>query len=159
MQKIHQFLTLFLLTTGLIIGIGLPNTSAQAKYTQTPTSLRGYWQRPAKGDARSVLIIKKYKFEGGLLNKEYFQINTNDDWQIRGDKYLKGTKTPQLYVNKKNRNGYYKLGKVNTKTRWYLKKVKHNGKVALKSYVPNALGPAEGKVFYYYKFKGTGDFK
>lgn len=31
MQKIHQFLTLFLLTTGLIIGIGLSNTSAQAK--------------------------------------------------------------------------------------------------------------------------------
>ncbi|GAX07184.1 hypothetical protein IWT25_02532 [Secundilactobacillus pentosiphilus] len=109
-------------------------------YTTIPTSLRGHWYHKSGGEYAKVFFSKyHYRFN-----------SSNGGWtDISGTTFPSyGNGHSNLSVSKRNKKGYYYIGKYATDEWSYWKRVKHNGTSALKMYTP--LLPYNYKITYYY---------
>lgn len=129
--------------TGLALLVGglmtTQSVSASRHYQTTPVSLRGKWTTPRKNGYSQYLHITKYIFYAAGYQNGYKQSGA---FGVSGRKFISGTNIPQLYVSQhRNRYGYWKIGANHSDGMWYLKRVHHNGRIALKS----------ANTYYYHK--------
>lgn len=151
MKKFRTLLIMLLAT--LSFGATLPTmTALAAKHVTTPKSVRGTWVAKSKHFKQRLkmtkytLTVTKYRKNG--------HVDKAGSYTAYGNKKVSGM--IGLGVLKyKERKGYWLIGLTQSDDSYILKKVKHNGKVALRNYYYtfNPKHPEEVKVRYYYRVK------
>ncbi|WP_283678433.1 hypothetical protein [Lentilactobacillus sp. Marseille-Q4993] len=121
-----------------LFGVSLMSTpvTAQAKYVKTPVSLRGKWRSKLQGTIK----ITRYTF--ATYRAGHYQ-------RLSGVKNWGGNLPGKQLIVSKRAHGYYLLGRRYTDDYTLLKRVRRNGRLALKNYVGGLGGPSH--VYYYYK--------
>jgi len=151
MKKIRTLLMMSLAALGF--GLILPTTTASAaKHVTTPKSVRGTWVAKSKHFKQRLkltkyaLTVTKYKKNG--------HVDKAGSYTAYGNKKVRGIIGLHI-VKYTERKGYWIIGLSQSDDNYILKKVKHNGKAALRNYYStfNPKHPKELKVRYYYRVK------
>ncbi|MCL0330801.1 hypothetical protein [Apilactobacillus xinyiensis] len=144
-MKIKRYILLLAMPLLFILLTGV-KADAHVKYTTTPKSLRGTWGE--KGG--QVLRIKKYSFH--VIYKK--GIETNSVY-LSGKKISNGATELGVQSPKSKysvyKRGYWDIGYNGSCFAFYLKRVKHNGRTALKSFTPQMGPKTKVHIDYYYK--------
>jgi len=149
MKKISTLLTVLL--AALTIGAILPTTTASAaKHVTTPKSVRGTWVAKSKHFklrlkmTKHTLTVTKYKKNG--------HIDKASSYTAYGNKKVRGLIGLSVSSHKSPK-GYWVVGLNQSNDSYMIKKVKHNGKAALRNYYCtfNPKHPKEHKIRYYYR--------
>ncbi|GAA3610323.1 hypothetical protein GCM10022296_12590 [Secundilactobacillus similis DSM 23365 = JCM 2765] len=145
-----------LLAVGLTLSVGagvswLQPTDVSAKYTTTPSSLRGKWQthRDSNGESQ-FLSISKYGF---YVNNFRYGRSVGQPSYFSGKRLTAYRSGYDLVVSQKSPRGYYSLGKNGTDAIWHLKKTRYHGQTVLKSWyyrLGDAVKPI-GSSYYYHR--------
>ncbi|GHP13825.1 hypothetical protein YK48G_12500 [Lentilactobacillus fungorum] len=137
----------YLSLVGLVIGgfgLGITGTSQSVSAVShiTPVSLRGKWLSPKTGqwDIQQELKITKRS-----LTQDVIETGVRHPYPLR----IAGKKLTVSYV----RSGYWDLGESNRSVIYRLKRVHHNGKLALKTWAHLSHLPQHWDTTGYYYHK------
>ncbi len=140
MKKLRLLVLTFAAVLSLTAVAG--QIDAQAKVVTVPTSLRGRWFSKGSYGTQFIKMTKYTFYVANYVNGR----KQSGSWGVSGRRYISGTKIPTLYRSShKTPKGYWKIGAAHSDGVWYLKRVHHNGRVALRSW-----SPYDNSISYYY---------
>ncbi|WP_125765276.1 hypothetical protein [Levilactobacillus mulengensis] len=150
MKKILFTLTVLLAIVGGVTFVTTSTVTAQAAkkhYTVVPKSLRGHWrQYNAKKHGYDKVIFTKWQWKTKNAGQRKWYTLSGKKFKVA--RRVGGSPWYSDLAISKAKWGY-NVGQSYSDEWPYWKKVRHNGKTALRCYMP-PLGPGKGRASYYY---------